>query len=262
LGARHYSAAVDVWAAGCVIAQLVTLSPLFPGESDIDQLFRVIGLLGSPHAASVWPGVEALPDFHKISSAPSECSDRSLDHPLRSAAFVLRLDHTANVAALAAHPGILTGRSAPLAWCAVPDCPPTPLRVALPAASRPLLRLLQQMLYYDPERRPTARRALDHDWLLRPHPSAHVHLPPTHVARVVRQAAARGVGRSGGTRGASAQGGAPGNAARRSGVHYPAVGCVHVSAQPSSAGLVRDELYRMRVLRSSVRRYGIRETSV
>ena len=43
------------------------LSPLFPGESDIDQLFRVIGLLGSPHAV-VWPGVEALPDFHKISS--------------------------------------------------------------------------------------------------------------------------------------------------------------------------------------------------
>ena len=31
---------VDIWGAGCVVAELLTLSPLFPGETDIDQLHR------------------------------------------------------------------------------------------------------------------------------------------------------------------------------------------------------------------------------
>ena len=150
-----------------------------------------------------------------------------------------------------ANPGPLSGRLAPLAWCAVPDCPPTSLCTALPAASRPMLRLLQQMLSYDPERRPTAQSALEHEWLLTPHPSAHVQLPPSHVVHVARPIAARAAGRSGG---AVAPGGAPtpGTTRWRSGEQYPAVGCAHVSAQPSSAGLVHDELYRMRVLRLSV----------
>ena len=64
-GARRYGTGVDVWACGCVVAQLLTLSPLLPGDSDIDQLFRVVQFLGSPTPA-VWPGVESLPDFCKI----------------------------------------------------------------------------------------------------------------------------------------------------------------------------------------------------
>ena len=35
------SGSVDVWASGCVIAQSLVLSPLLPGESDIDQLLKV-----------------------------------------------------------------------------------------------------------------------------------------------------------------------------------------------------------------------------
>lgn len=57
LGSRRYGAGVDLWAAGCVIAQLHTLSALLPGDSDIDQLFRVVRFLGSP-STSVWPGLE------------------------------------------------------------------------------------------------------------------------------------------------------------------------------------------------------------
>lgn len=64
-GAIHYGPGVDVWACGCVIAQLLTLSPLLPGETDIDQLIKVIQFLGSPTPAR-WPGVDALPDYGKI----------------------------------------------------------------------------------------------------------------------------------------------------------------------------------------------------
>ena len=39
-GAADYGAGVDVWAAGCVFAELLLLWPLFPGEDDIDQLLQ------------------------------------------------------------------------------------------------------------------------------------------------------------------------------------------------------------------------------
>ena len=77
-GARRYDTGVDVWACGCVIAQLLTLSPLLPGDSDIDQLFTVVRFLGSP-TPEVWPGVEALPDYCKI-ELPQDVPPR----PLRS----------------------------------------------------------------------------------------------------------------------------------------------------------------------------------
>lgn len=64
-GSRRYDAGVDVWAVGCVLAQLLTLSPLLPGESDIDQLLKVVAFLGSP-TAERWPAAARLPDFGKI----------------------------------------------------------------------------------------------------------------------------------------------------------------------------------------------------
>jgi serine/threonine protein kinase len=41
LGSRHYSTPVDVWSVGCIYAEMVTQRPLFPGDSEIDQLFRI-----------------------------------------------------------------------------------------------------------------------------------------------------------------------------------------------------------------------------
>jgi len=45
-GDSHYSHTVDLWAAGCVMAELFLLRPLFPGSSDADQLFRISSVLG------------------------------------------------------------------------------------------------------------------------------------------------------------------------------------------------------------------------
>lgn len=46
VGDTHYGKEVDVWAAGCLLAELLTGNPLFPGESDIDQLFCIIRYMG------------------------------------------------------------------------------------------------------------------------------------------------------------------------------------------------------------------------
>ncbi|KAK9811920.1 hypothetical protein WJX72_012409 [[Myrmecia] bisecta] len=70
-GARAYTTAVDMWAAGCVFAEMLGGGPLLPGETDIDQLGRVIHLFGSVDEAA-WPEARALPDYNKICFAPCQ----------------------------------------------------------------------------------------------------------------------------------------------------------------------------------------------
>ncbi|BGO91563.1 hypothetical protein NBRC10512_003223 [Rhodotorula toruloides] len=47
-GATNYTTNIDVWSAGCVMAELMLGQPLFPGESGIDQLVEIIKVLGTP----------------------------------------------------------------------------------------------------------------------------------------------------------------------------------------------------------------------
>lgn len=62
LGARHYTIAMDMWSVGCIFAELLRGKPLFEGDSEIDQLFRIFRLLGTPDEGS-WPGVSAFVDY-------------------------------------------------------------------------------------------------------------------------------------------------------------------------------------------------------
>lgn len=62
LGSKFYSTAVDIWSVGCVFAEMVTGKALFPGDSEIDQLFRIFHTLGTPSEAT-WPGISQLPDY-------------------------------------------------------------------------------------------------------------------------------------------------------------------------------------------------------
>ncbi|CAL8080589.1 unnamed protein product [Orchesella dallaii] len=48
LTAGHYSNKMDIWAAGCVFYEVLTLRPLFPGSSELDQINRVNNILGPP----------------------------------------------------------------------------------------------------------------------------------------------------------------------------------------------------------------------
>ena len=45
-GSNSYSYAVDMWAAGCILAELVSGRPLFPGSSTMDQLERIVAYTG------------------------------------------------------------------------------------------------------------------------------------------------------------------------------------------------------------------------
>jgi serine/threonine protein kinase len=40
-GASYYSYAIDIWSAGCIFAELCLKKPIFQGDYDIDQLFKI-----------------------------------------------------------------------------------------------------------------------------------------------------------------------------------------------------------------------------
>lgn len=111
LGSKHYSTAVDMWSVGCIFSEMACQTPLFPGDSEIDELFRIFRVLGTPTEES-WPGISQLPDYKP-------------DFPR---------------------------------WPAVP------LSKAVPQLDADGLDLLSKMLIYDPGRRISAKRALEHPY--------------------------------------------------------------------------------------------------
>ena len=41
LGSKQYSTPVDQWSIGCIFAEMVLKRPLYPGDSEIDELFKI-----------------------------------------------------------------------------------------------------------------------------------------------------------------------------------------------------------------------------
>lgn len=76
LGIKAYALPMDLWAAGAIIAEMFTKRPLFPGDCEIDQLYKIFRLLGTPTEDS-WPGVTALQDWNEAFPPWPELSIRS-----------------------------------------------------------------------------------------------------------------------------------------------------------------------------------------
>jgi serine/threonine protein kinase len=71
LGSTDYGAPVDMWAAGCIAAELVCgfSAAVFQGTGDIDQLNKIFAVTGTPSTDN-WPAVLGLPDWGKIDFIP------------------------------------------------------------------------------------------------------------------------------------------------------------------------------------------------
>ncbi|NXI45289.1 ICK kinase, partial [Galbula dea] len=54
LRSTTYSSPIDIWAVGCIMAEVYTLRPLFPGASEIDTIFKICQVLGTPKKND-WP---------------------------------------------------------------------------------------------------------------------------------------------------------------------------------------------------------------
>ncbi|XP_010884072.2 serine/threonine-protein kinase MAK isoform X2 [Esox lucius] len=57
-----YSSPIDMWAVGCIMAELYTLRPLFPGNSEVDEIFKICQVLGTVKKCD-WP------EGHQLASA-------------------------------------------------------------------------------------------------------------------------------------------------------------------------------------------------
>ncbi|XP_040912201.1 serine/threonine-protein kinase MAK-like [Toxotes jaculatrix] len=54
LKSNSYSSPIDIWAMGCIMAELYTLRPLFPGNSEVDEIFKICQVLGTLKKSD-WP---------------------------------------------------------------------------------------------------------------------------------------------------------------------------------------------------------------
>lgn len=71
LGERNYGPPVDLWGAGCIMAEMWTRSPIMQGSSEHQQLTLISQLCGSINS-TVWPGVEQLELYKKMELPPSQ----------------------------------------------------------------------------------------------------------------------------------------------------------------------------------------------
>lgn len=147
LGAKHYNKSVDIWAVGCVMAELASLRPIFKGEEakldskknvpfQRDQLLKIFEVLGTPEEKD-WPGLKDLPEYVNMK----------------------RLD-------------VMPNRL--WEWCQRPSHGPIKNLAAF--------ELLRQLFAYDPDARLTAKEALQHSWFREePLPTQNAfHALPSH----------------------------------------------------------------------------------
>ncbi|WOL03684.1 cyclin-dependent kinase F-3 isoform X3 [Canna indica] len=93
LKSPFYTPAIDMWAVGAILAELFMLSPLFPGESEVDQIYRICAVLGTPDS-SVWPEGMSLAHsmyFNFFQFPPTNLSDIIPNASLESIDLILRL---------------------------------------------------------------------------------------------------------------------------------------------------------------------------
>lgn len=69
-GARLYGTGVDIWAVGCIGAELMLRKPFLTGDTDLLQLSRIFEICGTP-SDEQWPGVTELPDYIQYKNMPN-----------------------------------------------------------------------------------------------------------------------------------------------------------------------------------------------
>ncbi|XP_068151660.1 cyclin-dependent kinase 7-like [Drosophila tropicalis] len=68
-GARDYGIGIDMWALGCILAELLLRAPFLPGSSELNQLKCIFKTLGSPSAAD-WPHINHLKNYDEFRNFP------------------------------------------------------------------------------------------------------------------------------------------------------------------------------------------------
>ncbi|KAI9350906.1 kinase-like domain-containing protein [Obelidium mucronatum] len=144
LRSTNYSSPIDMWAMGAIIAELITLRPLFPGTSEVDEVFKICSIVGSPKTG------ENLGSLPQLNEQRNMYSTQQIPMQRRQ------------IMGGGAWPqGIKLASAMGFKF---PSINPVPLEDLIPNGCTEVLQLVADMLLYDPARRPTAGEALAHSW--------------------------------------------------------------------------------------------------
>lgn len=143
LGSRHYTPAIDMWAVGCIFAELLSLRPIFKGEEakmdskktvpfQRNQMQKIVDIMGMP-TKEKWPNLVSMPEYNQLPSLNVPAHVR--------AGSSLEKWYNSTINSLA------------------PTSAPQNSNTSLGPEG---YKLLSGLLDYDPEKRLTAQQALQH----------------------------------------------------------------------------------------------------
>ena len=86
MGCSDYKNSIDIWAIGCIFAELLTLRPLFPGKTEGSQLLEQIAILGLPEKEDLTNISEQLSEntidtILKVDAMPKQSFEKILPEP-------------------------------------------------------------------------------------------------------------------------------------------------------------------------------------
>lgn len=82
LHVKQYSYKVDIFALGCILAELYLMGPLFSGTSEVDQLHKIVSVLGYPSHKS-WPEFQTM--IQKVGISLPDCDPIDINSLLPNA---------------------------------------------------------------------------------------------------------------------------------------------------------------------------------
>ncbi|CAO3621576.1 unnamed protein product [Cunninghamella blakesleeana] len=165
LRSSNYCCAVDLWAVGTIFAELITRQPLFPGESEIDQLYCICKVLGSPGNKVLALATKKKNLRAEKKASPGFARRKTIDESTNESNFPLQ-----RKASTASTISVLDGggewregvKLAHRIGFEFPHLRPQPLDTVIPQATPNMLDLLRQFLYFNPQSRLKASDALQH----------------------------------------------------------------------------------------------------